>query len=134
MCGCEEQGEKFCDFTTCNFGNCESCDSVQNVDDCDLLATKAGARDCKLRCFDSYDNDFSDDEFYCGQFNKHIVTSLAELPEKERLKFCHYFYPLSNPLVPIPERDECYTNFNIEISTSKIYDECHEKLDDFSDY
>ena len=87
-----------------------------------------------MRCFTSFERDFADDEFYCGQFNKHVVTNLIELPEKERFKFCDTFYPFSNQYVPIDERDRCYEYFSIEIRTSENYDDCHDKLEDLDEF
>ena len=62
------------------------------------------------------------------------MTNLTELPERERFKICHAFYPLSNEYVLIDERDKCYEQFGIKIKTSEIYDKCHDKIDDLSDY
>ena len=67
MCGCEEIGASFCDFGACTNGNCASCESFQTIEDCDKIGmSNAGARDCKLRCFNFFERDFAENEFYCG--------------------------------------------------------------------
>ena len=54
-CGCEVQGQTFCNFAGGNSGGCESCTSFiakgnpASCDD-DGLPSK-GAADCKTRCF-----------------------------------------------------------------------------------
>ena len=67
MCGCEENGQQFCNFEECISGTCESCSGLETVEDCDNQdLSKAGAKDCKLRCFNSFDNSFNPHEFQCG--------------------------------------------------------------------
>ena len=51
-CGCEADGDKFCNFDYGSTGLCESCTAYSTASDCDHdgLPSK-GAADCKARCF-----------------------------------------------------------------------------------
>jgi hypothetical protein len=51
-CGCEIDGETFCNFDYGNNGFCENCSDFETVERCynDGLPM-AGAADCEARCF-----------------------------------------------------------------------------------
>ena len=54
-CGCEENGQQFCNFDYGADGFCEPCSNFEDIDRCynDGLPS-AGADDCAMRCFNAY--------------------------------------------------------------------------------
>jgi len=62
VCGCEVDGEFFCNFDFGDSGNCEPCSAPRSRDDCyNSGLPDAGAEDCAKRCFDNSRSDGCED-------------------------------------------------------------------------
>lgn len=80
-CGCEVDGETFCNFDYGETGFCESCDDFDSVEHCynDGLPD-AGAEDCHNRCFhdEEYHVEESGDEECNGCWSCYEIDVITE--------------------------------------------------------